>query len=397
MMELKAALETREAPHGVYRLDYFQLDQINPVLLRDWDEYLKRNPSNSPMHDRRMLDSLFAGQQSNVWVYFLYSGDSICGVATLVLKQWPVKCQLGEITLAALPVRRLCLLGRKAHFPEGKTPYELLFTDLLSRQNRFDALYLQDVDLESTLWEFARTSPLVNQSLTCYVPDTPAPRILLHLTPTFDEYLAEFSSKHRKNLRRAVQTLEKKGDVRCVRYTNVDQVDELLDNAVAISQKTYQWNLLGLGLRGDMRERFEFQARQGWLRSYLLFVNGAPVSFILGFQYGSHFFLDDMGYDPQWRDFSVGKILQLKVVEDLFAENRPEVYDLGEYGPHKEEFGTGSYPQGKMFLFRRGVYPGFVRTSHRISNGASTIASALLERFELKKRLKKLIRMRKSR
>lgn len=396
MMELKAVSETSQAPPHVYRIEHIRLSEANPELLSNWDKFLARNPSDSPLHDRRMLDNLFAGQRSDVWVYFLYADNAIEGIAVLVLKQWPVKCQLGEVTLAALPLRRLCLLGGEAHFPPGAGPYELLFQDLLSRQDQYDALYLQDVLLDSALWEYVRTSPLVAASLTPYVPDPPAPRIRLHLTATFEEYMAAFSSKHRKNLRRAVQTLEKEGGVRVARYTNLHELDDLIGNAVAISKKTYQWNLLGLGLRGNIRERLEFFARQGWLRSYLLFARDTPVSFILGFQYGSHYFLDDMGYDPEWRDFSVGKILQLKVVEDLFAGNRPAVYDLGEYGPHKEEFGTGSFPQGKLFLFRRGAYPGLVRASHRCSNGLSAIASALLDRFELKKKVKKLIRSWKS-
>ena len=178
-------------------------------------------------------------------------------------------------------------------------------------------------------------------------------------------------------------------------FTRPDQVDAFIEQAVEISRKTYQWQLLGQGLRdaAKLRRHLLFLAEHGWLRSYLLVCKDKPCAFVTGFQYGSRYYLDDMGFDPEWRDYSVGTVLQVGIIEDLFQNNRPEVYDLGEFGIHKEEFATLSYLQGKVFLFRPGVYGSLVKTAHWLCNATTAGVSSVVDRFGLKKRLKKLIRM----
>ena len=134
-------------------------------------------------------------------------------------------------------------------------------------------------------------------------------------------------------------------------------------------------------------------ARHGWMRSYLLVSNEQACAFVTGFQFGSRFYLDDMGYDPAWRDYSVGTVLQLLIIEDLFANQQPSVYDLGEYGPHKEEFGNDSYLQGKVLLFRRSAYTTLVRFGHARCIEGTRLASQFLDRWGLKQRMKKMVRM----
>jgi hypothetical protein len=189
------------------------------------------------------------------------------------------------------------------------------------------------------------------------------------------------------------------GEVRTIRFTRPDEVESFIEQAAAISKKTYQWQLLGEGLRPTekVKKHYAFLAENAWLRSYLLISRGTPCAFVTGYQYGSRFYLDDMGYDPDFREYSVGTVLQMGIVEDLFACHRPEVYDLGEYGPHKEEFATEQFNQGKVLLFRRGVYTSLVRAGHWGCNTSTAAVSVMLERLGLKKRLKKMIRMWSSR
>jgi len=395
-MELSTTLQTN-SPTDVYRLSRLAMNDISPSVLSEWNRLLELNPSTSPLHDPRWLQERFGQEKNNLAVYFLYRGDSLCGFAPFLTRDWPLKCQLGEVTLARLPLRRLCLLGGALLFPEDPAAHELLFRELLSRDPDFDALYLEDVPVDSFLWKFAGSNHAVSSRFSGYVPDPPAPRVLLRLSDTFDDYMGKFSAKHRKNLRRSIRLFQETapGDVETVRFTRPDQVDAFVAQAAEISRKTYQWNLLGLGLRSaeETKRYLSFLAHNGWLRCYLLLRKDTACAFVIGFQYGSRYYLDDMGYDPAWREYSVGKILQLEIVQDLFACNRPEVYDLGEYGAHKEELGTETYAQGKMLLFRRGAYTGIVRAGHRGCQGGTRIASTLLSRFGLKKRLKKIIRM----
>jgi hypothetical protein len=384
-----------------YRLERVELEHVSPSVLKEWNEFLIRTPSDSPMHDPQWLRDILNDERGDLLVYLLYRGQSLCGLAPFLLKSGTVKWQLGEITLARLPLQQMRLLGGGAHFPEETAAYELLFRELLGRSNRFDAIYLEDVPINSFLWKFAESNPVVACSFSRYVPEPLAPRMLLRLDGSFEEYMGRFSSKHRQTLRRKVRKFHDvaPGEVRSARFTNVEDVDSFVDRAIEISKKTYQWNLLGGGLRSleKLKRRFAFLARQGWFRSYILFCKDTPCAFVVGYQYGQRFYLDDMGYDPGWKDYSVGTVLQLAIIEDLGTYNRPHTYDLGEYGPHKEEFATDNYPQGKLFLFRPGAYTDVVKAGHWACNAATRTASSFLELFGWKQKLKKLVRLWSSR
>lgn len=384
----------QEYREGAYRLQWLRPDEISIAILSEWRSFLEHRPSTSIMQDTAWLCER---SSEHLLLCFIYRGDSLLGFAPFLRRDWPLKCQFGEITLARLPLRRLCLVGDATHFPQDAAAYELLFRELLSLEGNSDAVYLSNVPVDSFLWKFAQVSPMIRESFTPYMPDSPAPRVLLRLSGSFEDYMQKFSSKHRKNLRRTARMFQEPtpGGVHAIRFTRPDEVDAFLDQAVEISRKTYQWKLLGLGLRSkeDLRKYLSFLARHGWLRSYLLFRGETPCAFVIGVQYRSNFFLDDMGYDPQWQRFSVGKILQLKVIEDLFQHNRPEVYDLGDYGLHKSEFGTETLMQGKMLLFRPGVYSAIARWGHYGCRSISEWASTQLEQLGWKKRLKKTIRL----
>ncbi len=392
---LQASRET-----AALRCQRIPLTDVSSTLTREWEQFLERNRSSSLVHNPDWLREHFGEEKGTVFVYFLYHGDLLQGLAPFVFKNWPVKCQIGEITVANLPLRRLCVLGGAVLLPDDQNAYELLFRELLLTED-FDALYLEDTPVDSFLWKFSQSSPSMTNSFWHYVPDAPAPRILLRLEGDFEDYITKFSSKHRKNLKRTVRLFEEQapGEIELVRIKRPDEVSSFIEQAVEISRKTYQWKLLGLGLRSPeaINQYLTFMAHQGWLRAYLLKCKGSACAFVVGFQYRSHYYLNDMGYDPAWRDFSVGKILQLMLIEDLFKFDRPAVYDLGEYGAHKEEFGTESHLQGKLFLFRRRIYPGIVRAGHRAGAASTTAASALLDRFGWKKPLKKIVRMWSSR
>jgi hypothetical protein len=389
------------SPARAFRLERHQLASMDGARLKRWTEFLERHPSESPRHDARWLQDEFSDGDSNVFVYFLFDGDMLCGFAPFVERTWPVRWQLGEITLATLPLRRLCLLGGAAHFPDDASAFELLFREIASTEAQAGALYLENIPLESLIWRFVASSRVVRKSFVRYVPEVPSPRVLLRIHGSFDDYLRRFSSKHRRRLRRTVRRFRDlaPGESCCLRVTRPEEVDAFLERAMSISRKTYQWKLLGGGLRDGekLRRHMCFLAENGWLRSYLLVSRDRACAFVVGYQFGSRYYLDEMGYDPAWRDHSAGAVLQLQVVEDLFAWNRPEMYDLGEYAAHKEELATETYPQGKLLLFRRGLYPSLVRTGHRGCAASTRAASSVLERVGLKRRLKQMIRQRSSR
>jgi hypothetical protein len=182
--------------------------------------------------------------------------------------------------------------------------------------------------------------------------------------------------------------------MRLVRYESPEEVETFLQHAVAISRKTYQWQLHQRGLSAIdlIRPRLQFASRHGWMRCYLLFCGERACAFITGYQYEGTFSMDEIGHDPEFSKYSAGTVLQMLCVEDLFNHNRADIFDLQDYAWYKGELSNESYLQGRVFLFRRGIYPRFLRTGHRICSVITRSASSTLERLGLKSKVRKAIR-----
>jgi CelD/BcsL family acetyltransferase involved in cellulose biosynthesis len=208
--------------------------------------------------------------------------------------------------------------------------------------------------------------------------------------------MRKFSSRHRNTLQQKVRRLREGslGDLRLLRYELPAEVGPFLDHAVAISRKTYQWQLHQRGLSATdlLRKRLEFAAAHGWMRCYLLFLGESAIAFIVGYQYEGTFRLDEIGHAPEFSKYSAGAVLQLLSVEDLFNHNRARMFDLQDYARYKDELSNENYLQCRVFLFRRGIYPRFLRAGHRICSAITLLASLSLEGLGLKSKVRRMIR-----
>jgi hypothetical protein len=378
---------------AAYSLLPATLDAAPPDLLAKWQAFRPSSPS--PMHDPRWLKGYFDGQTSNLMLYSLFQSGSLCGMASFIRKDWPLKWHLGELCVATFPLQRLRLLGGPLAFPENETACDLLFRRVLS-DGGFDALFLEEIPVDSFFWKYLHRSKLIRDSFLVYQPDAVSSHPILRIEGTFEQYMGKFSSKHRNTLQRKVKKLREGslGEMRLVRHELPADVVAFLDQAVEISRKTYQWQLHQRGLSAIdlLQKRLRFAAEHGWMRCYLLFCGERAVSFIVGYQYQGTFVLDEIGHDPDWSKYSAGAVLQLLCVEDLFNYNRARIFDLQDYARYKDELSNESYLQGRVFLFRRGIYPRFLRTGHRVCSAITLSVSASLDRLGMKSKARKAIR-----
>jgi hypothetical protein len=390
------AMEIEERPWkqgGPYALRSATLDTVDQDLMADWEAFRSSTPS--PMRDPGWLKGYFEGQTGNLQVHGLYQAGSLCGIAPFLKRDWPLAWHLGELPVASFPLTRLRLLGGSLAFPEDADACDLLFRRLLS-DGDFDTLFFDEIPVNSFFWNYLHTSKLVDDSFLAYEPDPPSPHPILRIQGTFEEYMGKFSPKHRKNLQRSIKKLRDGalGEMRLVRYESSDEVETFLQQAVEISRKTYQWQLHQRGLSAVdlIRPRLEFASRHGWMRCYLLFCGGRACAFVVGYQYEGMFVMDEIGHDPELSKHSVGTVLQLLTVEDLFDYKRADIFDLQGYAWYKGELSNESYLQGAIFLFRRGTYPRFLRAGHRMCSVITKGVSSTLDRWGLKSKVRKAVR-----
>jgi hypothetical protein len=90
------------------------------------------------------------------------------------------------------------------------------------------------------------------------------------------------------------------------------------------------------------------------------------------------------------RSTAVGMVLQLTIIEDLFAYNTPKVFDL--YGVWKEAPSTDSDLENKAMLFGPGLYTRFVQEGHHACQAISRGGATGLNRMQLKTRIRRMIR-----
>ncbi len=174
---------------------------------------------------------------------------------------------------------------------------------------------------------------------------------LLDTGCSFDEYFEKLSANTRQTLRRKLKKMRQECgerlDLKCFR--EVAAVCKLHECLVSVWKNSWHGRL---GRQAPPSEKFlQKAASHGWLRSYILFAKGEPVSSILGFQYKGKFLDEAPAYDRAWEKYSPGSVLFLMMLEDIFSNDKPEIVDFGfGYNQYKETLGTRRERRGEIWL-----------------------------------------------
>jgi Acetyltransferase (GNAT) domain len=223
------------------------------------------------------------------------------------------------------------------------------------------------------------------------------PHSSMRLPNTLDQVFAAFSSGLRAEVRRKKRKIIADfGDrVKITRHVDESSLDGVLPQVDEVAKKTYQ-RALGVGFENSdrMRQRLRLCAREGWLRMYLLTVDNKPCAFWIGTVYDGVFYSDYNGYDPGYRDYSLGTFLLISMVEDFCKENVRAV----DFGPgqaeYKDRFSNERAMEASVYIFSQS-------TKGLLLNGSRTIASsidgalrAILDRVDLLPRIKRIWRAR---
>lgn len=182
------------------------------------------------------------------------------------------------------------------------------------------------------------------------------PRHFIRLDTDFDGYLAGFSAKSRSTLRRKRKRwIRAAGRLDVRAYSSVAEITEFYKIAQALSALTYQARLLNAGLpKGkDALAGIQRLARDNNVRAYILFNDDRPASYLYLPVEDTTLIYAYLGYDPALIALSAGTVLQMEVLERLFAERKFRYFDFTEGdGPHKRLFGTDMIECMDMLLLR---------------------------------------------
>lgn len=213
----------------------------------------------------------------------------------------------------------------------------------------------------------------------------------------FEAYRLKFSSKTRATINRKVRRFAETcgGELRWACYRTPAELEAFFPLARAVSVRTYQERLLDAGLpdNAEYQSRMVEAAAQDRVRAFLLFHGDRPVSYLFCPAEHRVLIYAYLGYDPEYQKLSVGTVLQWLALEQLFVERRFDYFDFTEgQSEHKRLFATHERRCANVLFVRRTFANTLLIRGHSAFNGIGAGFGALLDRWGLKDRVRRLVR-----
>jgi GNAT acetyltransferase-like protein len=321
-----------------------------------------------------------------------------CPDAMLVgrLDRARIDTKIGFLRIPGMRVRRLMFasggfLGNSS--PENCEELINSINDALKRKEA-DAALFQHLSTESAALEKALSLPSVTSRdhLVKQVPHS-----ILRLSGSVERVYMGFSPGLRTELRRKKRKVVRDfgSGVKIECFRELAQLETVIPQVEQIMKKTYQ-RALGVGFQDTepVHRRLRFYAERGWLRIYLLTINGQPSAFCIGPFYDGRFYVDYLGFYPKLGAYSPGTVLFAAMIEDLCALGVKEV-ELGPgAGRYKQRFGNYHWAESSVYIFAPGL-KGIVLNTVRAATGvASSTIHKVLEFTSLLPRIKRFWRSR---
>ncbi len=161
----------------------------------------------------------------------------------------------------------------------------------------------------------------------------------LHLPATWNEYLSGRSANFREQLRRRETGLHGAGEV-VTRLADGTTLDRDLDALFALHRARWGSTATDFGDTPFHRELARDALDRGWLRLWLLELNGRAVAAWHGFHVGTVTSYYQAGRDPSLDRQSVGSVLMARTIRAAIAEGATE-YRFGRGDePFKSRFSS---------------------------------------------------------
>jgi CelD/BcsL family acetyltransferase involved in cellulose biosynthesis len=301
--------------------------------------------------------------------------------------------RLGYIRLPSVRSRALMFMGFRGEQTQANcTP---IVESLLETLRTGDADYAQIPTIhDSGIYRAALQLP----SFVCrdHLPEL-SQNYILRISGDFEQVYGQLSSNLREQIKRKKKKIQAdfKGNAKFICYTQPDDLESVVPQIEEVARKSYQRGLaVGFNDNVAMRRRLAFCATRGWLRIFVAYLGGRPAGFSIGTVCNKTYTSDFLGYDPQYRDYSVGTVLQSALIEKC-CEDGVHVIDFSAgYADYKKRFGNDSMTVARVYVFApkaKGIYLNGVKT---VTASLNKTAKYILASGGLLSKMKKTLRSR---
>jgi CelD/BcsL family acetyltransferase involved in cellulose biosynthesis len=226
-------------------------------------------------------------------------------------------------------------------------------------------------------------SALVEDGWSCAESETNICPFIRLAGKSWESYLATLGAEHRYNFHRKWKRLNRDYIVSFEQVRTQEQCGESID--LVIAQHNLRWRDRGgsdafhtPGLVEFHREFCQVALEHGWLRLYVLRLDGRPAACLYGFLYGRTFYFYQSGLDAAYNKQSAGLVTMGLAIRSAIEEGAEE-YDL----LHGNEAYKAHWSRESRKLGRLEVYPprglGWIcRYSVEVERGARGIVRRML-------------------
>jgi len=218
---------------------------------------------------------------------------------------------------------------------------------------KVDFVFLKLAETETRLAQAIRSvGPGVGQDATT---TEEVPHWTLQLAGTFEDFVKSRRKRARNNIRKIFERIEsgQAGNVSVSCYRLPSDVPRAASEADSIAAKTYQRGIgVGLSNTPALRSAWQYEAKKGWLRVYVLYLNGEPIAFEQGLVYKNAYLGVFSSYDPTYHYYRPGHYLFLRILKSLYSEGDIRIYDFGSgAAAYKEQFGSHCIGEYELYQF----------------------------------------------
>ena len=303
------------------------------------------------------------------------------------------KAKIGylQIPTFKLTVFNIVYGGAIGQLPNSamKECYTLL-SNLL--KHNFDLIHFNHLQKEDPIYQLV-TSNFPPTKLHLFNSE---PHWQMNIPDHIDSFFAKLSAKHRGNLKRSIKKLKKDFNSQYIvkKYEDLEDIDTIFKDIAYISAKTYQHGL-GAGFEDTPSKRIiiEEGLQQKRYTFYIMYIKNEPISFREDLSYKGTISSQEIGFDPEWRKYSIGNALFLESLLDICTSNTYKIYDFG-FGnaQYKKSYGDKQWDEFNLGIYSSRLKPKASFTLNKLIKIIDQSLRTTIKRTGLERKTKKIWR-----
>jgi CelD/BcsL family acetyltransferase involved in cellulose biosynthesis len=198
-----------------------------------------------------------------------------------------------------------------------------------------------------------------HRAQTMTMPGTASP--ITRFDGDWNVYLGSRSNHVIRECRRKVNRMDRAGRVERRVVSAPEECDGAMDDILSIERHSWKEGVrTSFSSDGNVSRFYRMFARSaaanGWLRSYLLYLNSEPIAHILGLTFKGEYLALKTSYDLRHRGLSPGAVLFDFALRDAFDCGATLFDFLGTDSRWKEELSNGARGHVRLCLFSADEY-----------------------------------------